>query len=110
MYSCRKPKSRAKASASRLCDSGMEAESAVIATARGPSTLARRPRQVRGVGAARVRDDHLPESLQDREEFLLLRLKRLGIESLRRLDGNQARHSSIVAAGYPGRCRCPPPR
>src|ERR1700676_3709073 len=38
MYSCRNPHSRANASASRLCDSGIEAESAVIAIASSPRT------------------------------------------------------------------------
>src|SRR5579871_4100633 len=38
MYSCGMPKRATNASASRLCDSGSEAESAVIASAPSPST------------------------------------------------------------------------
>ena len=53
-----------KASASRLCDSGREAESAVMARAFAPSTLVRGPGQVGRIGAAGEGHDHAAHGAQ----------------------------------------------
>lgn len=97
MYSCRKPHSRANASASRLCESGMEAESAVIAMAFSQRAV-RSPAQVGRIGPARVGHDHFMQCLQDGKQSLLLFQQPRKIEPGSAFETDKTGHNPSIAA------------